>query len=390
MKYFSFLLLFFALIAQGDVDTVSRVIGVEEGETVASANLIIPGASSSGLTYNATLIEFTTGSAKLKNQFADDVVFAAKLGTDDNAIYSKNGGSLNGSTTGTITYGSSKAILTAGGVKYIDYAVLNNFPIGNIAAVRMKVTVGYTGSPATNQRFFYASQSTISDLNRFDMAHLANGNVMLNAQESNGGVAPLPFGAWAPTSSVEYEILGELNFTSGDHRIFVDGEVKGAVTGATATRPFGAGVIHIGTGYDESDVANFSVRDLVIYNATQYTAGYTPGYTVPSSIYSLTDPTIKNTTAVTASAYLGFTAGTTVTGSDLIKYQMEVGGQAKYYNGSAWVNSDGSYAQSNTADDMNTHVVSLAAGATRVIAVLHSADGTTTPALTYAELIYEE
>lgn len=389
MKYFSLLLLFFALTAQGDVTTVAKVIGETEAGAAETYNLIIPGASDSGLTYSSSLIEFTEGSAKLKNQFASDVVWAATYATTINATYSKMGGSLTGTATGTATITSGKLVMTGGGAARIDYNPNNNWPIDNIAAVRAQFTPDYTGSPATAQRLFYSGTSTLGDTGRCDVVHLSNGNLALNVHDANGGVTSLPYGAWSPTSGTEYEILAEMNYTTGDHRIFVDGVKLGEDTLDTGSRHWGAAIMRVGVDFDETGVPDFKIRNLVIYNATQETADYTPGYTVPTTVYSLTDPTIKNTTQVSATAYVSFDAGVTVSGSDLIKYQIEVGGTAKYWNGSAWANSDGTYAQSNTAADVNTNVPTLAAGSTRVIAVLHSADGSTTPALTYAQLVYE-
>lgn len=358
------------------------------GSAASNLNLVLDCSSATGISYTSSDIEFSEGAAKLKNQFASDIIFAAKLSSSGTATYSKNGGSLTATTTGTVTYSGGKAVFTHASAKYISYDPTLNWVVDNIAAVRFLVTPNYSGSPSATQHFFYTGVSTVGDTGRFDVVHISNGNLALNLHDANGGVSALPFGAWSPTSGVEYEILAEMNYTSGAHRIFVDGTVKGSATGITATRHFGAGIMRLGVDYDETLIANFSIRDLVVYSATQKTAGYTAGYTVPSTKYLTTDPTLKNTTPVIATAYASFTAGTTVAGSDLVKYQIEVGGVAKYWNGSAWATSNGSYAQSSTAADINTNASTLTAGSTRIVAVLHSADGSTTPALASAILVY--
>lgn len=92
-----------------------------------------------------------------------------------------------------------------------------------------------------------------------------------------------------------------------------------------------------------------------------------------------------------------FAAVSAASGSDAVRFLLETrttaGGPSvyKYWNGSAWATSDGTYAQSNTAAEINDNGASLdlAAGFyVRVVAFLHSDDGYSTPDLTSSEISY--
>lgn len=104
-----------------------------------------------------------------------------------------------------------------------------------------------------------------------------------------------------------------------------------------------------------------------------------------TTAYPLTNPAVINNSGVTADALESFVETTaTVAGSDDIRYVINVNGQDKYWTGSAWDDSDGTYAQANTPDVIQTNASSLdlsSGGTLKIKAFLHSDDGLTTPAL---------
>lgn len=78
-------------------------------------------------------------------------------------------------------------------------------------------------------------------------------------------------------------------------------------------------------------------------------------------------------------------------GSDDIRYIIRVNSQDKYWDGSAWVDSDGTYAQSNSASVFaaNASSLDISEGASIALkAVLHSDNNLTTPELTTATIGY--
>lgn len=112
-------------------------------------------------------------------------------------------------------------------------------------------------------------------------------------------------------------------------------------------------------------------------------------------IYSTTNPTTIALSDFRSDGIISFTATSTITGSDQIKYRWTKDGTKYYYNtvDEAWEVSDGSYSQSNTAAEMNTYsstFLSTGLGADIALEIdLHSNDGTTTPELDLITIVYD-
>jgi hypothetical protein len=83
------------------------------------------------------------------------------------------------------------------------------------------------------------------------------------------------------------------------------------------------------------------------------------------------------------------TGATTPSGTS-IKYGVVVAGTLKYYNGSAWADSNGSAAQLNTAAEVNTNAEALLSGTNRSLTfhVLLTSDGINTPSLSQIDITY--
>ena len=66
-----------------------------------------------------------------------------------------------------------------------------------------------------------------------------------------------------------------------------------------------------------------------------------------------------------------------------IKYIIDVDGQDRYFTAGAWANSDGTYAQSNTAAEINTNATALISTSStlKIDALLNTTDDQVTPTL---------
>lgn len=387
MKILVFFISFLLLL--GDSSRAAFSVGSSSSSASASV-LTLSGASSTGITYDSTKVEFTAGSAKLKNQYGDDAYFVATYSTSKNANYSKLGGSLTATSSGTSSITSDKLVFSSGSSAYVSYNPLGNFPIGQSYSLKFKYTPGYTTDPVVNQHIFCSARTDTDGAWSLFINHGGGTKNATYHAETNSAIKAYSTVWNGASSGVENEFLAVTDWTNAVYRLYIDGVLIGSPPTGSSTRDSIGRILRVGQDHDNNagDIANFSIRDLIIYSGVHQSGAYTPGYTLTETPYLTTDPTIKNTTQVTAASYVSFTTGTTVAGSDAVKYQIEVGGQAKYWNGSAWANSDGTYAQSNTAAEINTNCPTLAAGATRIVAVLRSADGSTTPALAYASLTY--
>jgi hypothetical protein len=365
------------VIAPGGVETTVTVLDYTDG---------------SDFTYTASAIEPDGGGAKLKFQYADDVLFAATYTSSLNAVYSKFGGTLTATTSGTVTATGGLGDLSGGdGVfKKLQYdAHLNNTNV-QVGSVRFKATPDYTGTPGTRQWYYASSMALSSNVNMVFFEHHTDGVVYYYVYNSSGSTVATNDFAWAPTADQTYEILMTWDLTTGLTEVFVDGVQKDTST-ATGTRDSRVTYLKFGAsdGDTTTDHADFRIDDLVVYSAVQQTADYTPGYTVSETKYVTTDPFIEQSNAVTVSEWVGVTGVESLSGSDTIKCQLRDDGTLKYWNGSSWATSDGTYSQASTLTDINNQIATAPTGSIKMRCGLHSADGSTTPTLSSIVMEYQ-
>ncbi len=99
-----------------------------------------------------------------------------------------------------------------------------------------------------------------------------------------------------------------------------------------------------------------------------------------NTIFDLTNPTIIPITTFSQDALLAFLSTIIEPGTDSIKFSIQIAGQDKYWDGAAWSNADGTFAQTNTLTEVQTNLSALTdRGNTVPIIYLHSNDGSTTP-----------
>ena len=115
--------------------------------------------------------------------------------------------------------------------------------------------------------------------------------------------------------------------------------------------------------------------------------------TYTDQIYPIDNPTFELTTALNAEAISEFTNTDSATGNDAVTYILSKDDIYYYWNGSAWVESDETYAESSSGSDISTNIATFNTDTeveTKIKGFLHSEDGTTTPDFTSITLIYTE
>lgn len=103
--------------------------------------------------------------------------------------------------------------------------------------------------------------------------------------------------------------------------------------------------------------------------------------TLTAQIYPLDNPTLEINSQWYIDDLESFIEVATKTGSDEIKYILKKGTVSYYYSGTAWVESDGTYSQSNTAAEIQANKASFTDIKTYfgIVISLHSNNGITTP-----------
>lgn len=384
-------------ITGGDMGTVDEGLGgrdIQGNVTSGSSSAFLDYSAGTDYTYTSTAVEFTNGAAALKNQYSSNITCAAAWSTVKTLDYSRDGGVKTVvAESGTITFSGGKMCLTSGANARVIWEGVNNLPKGGVGSIKFLWTPNYTGAPASLQ---YGPQwNELSGATRNYMYFIDNAATMYS-QVNNGAAATKHAGSYAysPVSGTEYEILLTFDMPNNLYNLYFDGTRRSTANSSAYTPDYTDKLIgRFFLGDNNADagsvVANFKIRNLIVYDTVvESGASYTPGYTMPASKYLTSDSTIQLTTGITISTLTGFDAVTYASGSDAVKFHFDVGGTKKYWNGSAWATSDGTYAQSNTVAEVETNKASFPAGVVKPIAVLHSADGSTTPSISSVLLNY--
>jgi len=113
--------------------------------------------------------------------------------------------------------------------------------------------------------------------------------------------------------------------------------------------------------------------------------------TYTGQIYPTDDPTILTNSVVDASEFLTFVNTVIETGSDLIKHVIQVDGQDKWNNAGTVENSNGTYAESNTAAEITAEIADFvtARSLVKIKSFLHSDDGSTYPELDLITITFD-
>ena len=345
-----------------DIDKVELVGGQMKLKLQEAAQVFTEDfADDTGFTYTAAEAEFSAGVIQSKDKLPTNAVCAATH-TTDQTLAMATFSPLTGTLVGTPSFVTN--VMSCTGLQGSRYT---NAAIGAIAgagAIKFKYTPNYTTAPPANIDMVQLLRPTSGNHDRIGLTHSPSGNTirlwLYNSSSTSIYVATAIGPAFTPTAGVEYEMELNWDSTAGVVRLFINGALHGTKSPGAWSRNTTATELHIAGTARSYSRAEGDFSDVVLYSAVQHTAGYTSGYIVSESRYletSVTLPVFTHTGVGTMLSYTGLTL-TSETGA--IRYQIKTdSGLYKYWNGSAWANSDGTYAQSNTSADMNTNLPAL-------------------------------
>lgn len=319
-------------------------------------------SSSSGFTYNSALAEFTAGRVEQKDQRPTGAQVGATYSTSKNLNWSQ-GGSLTGTDTGTPIISGGKLACLGGGNNSVRYTATEIGSTGDIGALRVRYTPNYSGTPASNYNIV-SFGPTAGNNGRMVFFHSSTGTVRVTAYNSAGTAvhSAVAMGAvWSPVAGTEYELEFNWDTATGLIRWFVNGVLGGSSPNTAFNRGTSSTTMYVGAGtvYTAADA---SYRDLILFNAVQHTAGYTPGYTVPINTYLTSNVDLPNFSYSGLGTVLAVESSVITEGGSP---RYVVGGM--YWNGSAWVASNGTYAQANTSATVIANLPSInVTGATSI------------------------
>lgn len=326
-----------------------------------------------------------------------EVTFAALYngGTVD-ADVSRDGGDLTGTPSGGAATDGLGNLDLRGINRAVDYpTTLNVDQLTSQGAIRIGWIPNYNGSPTIDQTIVLILKAA-NDANQLNVRHLSDGRFFVQIRSLNGSVILI-----AATTVVHVAQAGvlteiELNFDlSGAQlvQLFIQG-VEAINQSATGNRSGDVDVFRTG---DINNAQDSRISELAVFDQVQHTANYTPG--LAGLLFSKDNPTIKSASTTLVTGVLSFSAIDAIDNPlslDTITHMMEINGQPLWFDGNAWVNSDLStpatrLATSNIKGDLTAEVLAqlplaMLGSSLRVIDVLHSEDGITTPTLSSTTL----
>lgn len=324
-----------------------------------------------GFTYDNTKSEFTGGLVRQKDQRPANAILGATY-TSSKDLNWITSGSTTATDIGSPILSGGKVQCRGGGNVAVMY---DNAAIGaasTVGALKFRFTPNYSGAPFANTNIAEIHQPSTNN-DKIVLFHGSTGPFRFTAYNNVGTAihTAANLGAsWSPVAGTEYELELNWNSATGEIRLFVDGVLRGSTPATTFTRDGNANSLHLGAG-NSYFVSNGDFNDVLLFSTVQHTTGYTPGYTVPETIYyadAVTLPSFSYTDIGNLQAYSSF--ATTEVGAP--KYIVN----SKYWNGTAWVASNGSYAQANTKADVLANIASLTASDTTTVKAVFDASNT--------------
>jgi len=287
--------------------------------------------------------------------------------TNEDGVYGD--GVLTGTLNGAAAVVGNRLDLT-GMVQtdYCDYTAVGNADSQQRGCIRFKLTPNYSGSPAQDQCFFRIYELPAFDDNGIWIRHLAAGNLHIRIENSTGAnIVNNNQGVWNPVSGTTYEF--ELNFdvTLGRTQLFIDGVQFGATRANVGVRDQ-ATTTGLRIGNDEAlgYWSDYYIEDFQYFYSPQHIKDYTPAVAaLPELLYAESLIQLPSFTYTGLGAIQNFSD---MTSTEIATPRYNFNGF--YWNGSAWVSSNGTYAQSNDIATMAANISSLPGTDTPVLKII--------------------
>lgn len=314
-----------------------------------------------GFTYDSDKVEFFGGKVRQRHQVAN-ATFGANYNSDVDGNW--GGDDLTGTPVGGAAVSGGRLDLAHDDTRHVDYNAVGNAKFTQTGTIKFKVTPNYTGTPIDEMTFFCISKNLsipgpgYENENVLLLRHRNDGSLAAPIRGSDGNTIYdfFSFGLWVPISGVEYEFELNVDLNTPAMRLFVDGTQVGLTGTEEGIRDNNIFGLRIGCSGSGGNTSNFKIDDIIIFSTVQHTADYTPGYTVPDAHYLASTVILPEMEYTGPGTMIAAQAFTTIE-SGLPRYTVQVdrSGDDLYWDGSAWVVSDGTYAQATDAETANAN-----------------------------------
>jgi hypothetical protein len=307
-------------------------------------------SSDVGFSYNTDVTEFVAGQLQQKEQWTN-ADSAADYNTSIDLSW--GGGVLTGTAVGGASILNGELDLAHDDLRYVDYNAAGNGDSTQVGSVLMKFRPNYSGSPTTAQVLIHIGRNALRN-NQITLSHISSGTVRISFYDFNGvQITQTDLGIFNPVLDQQYEFLLTWDLSAGSIKLYIDKIQLGSTVTATGIRTAPL-LFRIGSNYIAALLSNFKVDDLILFPSVILPTDYPVGYDVWKYKTDLIAVPIFSYAGLgDVQSYDGYS--TIQTGAILANVNNQ------YWNGSAWVSSDGSVAQMNTASEINANISTLTA-----------------------------
>jgi len=313
-----------------------------------------PFTSDTGFTYDSAKAEFTAGVVRQTDQTPSNSIFGGNFASSIDLDWNKSQ-VVTATLRGTPT-------LSGGKIDCTGYAQKGVYWAANTTALethKFMYTPNHNGAPSSQINIF-GCYNGANNNDRFNLYQATSGALKFNLYTHTGTyILAGTFSTWSPTSGQEYELELNIDPSLGLVTLFIDGVLLGGLAPAPFTRGTNVSYYYVGSFNTSYDLANASFDKYIKFDNIQHTANYTPGYTVPSSIYASSKVELPQFSYSDIGSLQAFTAFA-VTESNAPRYVVN----DLYWSGAAWVSSDGSWSQASSSSDVASNIGSLPASDT--------------------------
>lgn len=304
-----------------------------------------------GFTFSDTSrAQITGGQLQVIDQRPTNSILGATYTQDFNLSWGADGFvSLSGTQNGAPAVSGGKLVCTNGsdGVYYSDSL------IGNLAGdlvIKFKCTPNYNGNNGTNTNI--VTLGTLTDAtDKLQIFHDSTGNIRVTSPT----ITAFTLGPWAAVLGQEdiFEIFVISNVLS----VYINNSLVGSK--ALVARGTAADHLYIGAYPLTYNVANASFDDVVIYS----TASQTPTYSIPEKSYLQNQVKIPSITYTGPGVVQELNSFVSTEGG-VPRWTLEpVGIGPFYWDGAAWVPSNETLSQTNTASEIDSFIDQFDVGA---------------------------
>lgn len=323
-----------------------------------------------GFTYDAAKAEFVGGVLRQKDLRPANSIVGATFTTSKDLSWSQ-GGALTATDVGTaLSSGKLEVIGNNISARY------TNAEIGAVAsqfALKFKFIPKFNGSPLPGADII-GIKPVSGNANRFGI-FLSQGAGWRVVVFDSAGVSAFEADTATVAFNLDQEYEMEINVDTEAGKVYTlrDGVLMSTATFTGFTRGVTATTLCLGD-WDYGNYSNHQFDDVVLFSGDEHSnSNYTPGYSLSEVAFA------ASSVALPAFTYTGIgtilaVEGSAVTEAGAPRYIIA----GKYWNGSAWVTSNGSYAQANTSADVIANLTSLTVtGATSFVVSVVFTDGAT-------------